>query len=135
MMFGLRIKNIIFILLGSAIFSFGLVHFNMQNNLSEGGFTGITLIFYFLWGWIFAITDIILNILLYFIGKGYCDHKYHFRHSFIFCRLEVSMTYYFGIYSYSDICILFLFKYQSNSPVFHNPAGYDISNPFRGFVY
>lgn len=46
MKFGLKIKNIFFILLGSAIFSFGLVHFNMQNNLSEGGFTGITLLFY-----------------------------------------------------------------------------------------
>ena len=32
-MFGLKIKNIIFILLGAAIFSFGLVHFNMQNHL------------------------------------------------------------------------------------------------------
>src|SRR5699024_9918193 len=48
-MFGLRMKNIILILLGAAIFSFGLVHFNMQNHLGEGGFTGITLLFYFEW--------------------------------------------------------------------------------------
>src|SRR5690625_6894572 len=68
MMFGLKIKNIFFILLGSAIFSFGVVHFNMQNNLSEGGFTGITLLFYFLWGWDPAITNIILNIPVFFIG-------------------------------------------------------------------
>ncbi|MEH7899800.1 hypothetical protein V7639_18440, partial [Bacillus pumilus] len=34
----IRLKNIVFILKGSAIFSFGLVHFNMQNNLAEGGF-------------------------------------------------------------------------------------------------
>ena len=44
---GLKFKNIIFILLGAAIFSFGIVHFNMQNNLSEGGFTGITLVAFF----------------------------------------------------------------------------------------
>lgn len=68
MLFGLKIKNIFFILLGSAVFSFGLVHFNMQNNLSEGGFTGITLLFYFLWGWDPAITNIILNIPVFFIG-------------------------------------------------------------------
>lgn len=43
-MFGdIRMKNVLFILAGAAVFSFGLVHFNMQNNLSEGGFTGITL--------------------------------------------------------------------------------------------
>src|SRR5699024_697786 len=68
MMFGLRIKNIIFILLGSAIFSFGLVHFNMQNNLSECGFTRITFIFYFLLGWVLSIINIILVILVFFIG-------------------------------------------------------------------
>ncbi|AIF43583.1 YitT family protein [Virgibacillus sp. SK37] len=68
MLFGLKIKNIVFILLGSAIFSFGIVHFNMQNNLSEGGFTGITLLLYFLWGWDPAITNILLNIPLFFVG-------------------------------------------------------------------
>src|SRR5690625_961266 len=68
MMFGLKIKNIFFILLGAAIFSFGVVHFNMQNNLSEGGFTGITLLFYFLWGWDPAISYFVLNVPMFFIG-------------------------------------------------------------------
>ncbi|WP_099158344.1 YitT family protein [Virgibacillus ndiopensis] len=68
MLFGLKIKNIFFILLGSAIFSFGIVHFNMQNNLGEGGFTGITLLFYFLWEWDPAITNIILNVPVFFVG-------------------------------------------------------------------
>lgn len=68
MVFGLKIKNIFFILIGSAIFSFGIVHFNMQNNLSEGGFTGITLLFYFLWNWDPAITNLVLNIPVFFIG-------------------------------------------------------------------
>ncbi|WP_197482129.1 YitT family protein [Oceanobacillus sp. Castelsardo] len=66
--FGLKIKNIFFILLGAAIFSFGIVHFNMQHNLGEGGFTGITLLLYFLWGIDPAITNIILNIPVFFIG-------------------------------------------------------------------
>lgn len=65
---GLKFKNIFFILLGAAIFSFGIVHFNMQNNLSEGGFTGLTLLFYFLWDWNPAITNLVLNIPVFFIG-------------------------------------------------------------------
>lgn len=68
MIFGLRLKNIFFIFVGAAIFSFGIVHFNMQNNLSEGGFTGITLLFYFLWEWDPAIMNIVLNVPIFFIG-------------------------------------------------------------------
>ncbi|TRM13280.1 YitT family protein [Lentibacillus cibarius] len=67
-MFGLRVKNIAFILLGAAIFSFGIVHFNMQNNLGEGGFTGITLLLYFLWNLDPAISNIVLNVPVFFIG-------------------------------------------------------------------
>lgn len=68
MFFQLKIKNILLIILGSAIFSFGVVHFNMQNNLGEGGFTGITLLFYFLWNWDPAISYLILNVPMFFIG-------------------------------------------------------------------
>src|SRR5699024_883342 len=68
MIFGLKLKNIVLILFGSAIFSFGIVHFNMQNNLGEGGFTGITLLFYFLWKWDPAISNFVLNVPVFFIG-------------------------------------------------------------------
>lgn len=67
-MLGLKIKNILFILLGAAIFSFGLVNFNMQNKLAEGGFTGITLLLYFLWKWDPSYTNLLLNIPLFIIG-------------------------------------------------------------------
>lgn len=85
MMFGLKLKNIIFILLGSAIFSFGIVHFNMQNNLGEGGFTGITLLLYFIWGWDPAITNILLNIPLFFIGW-----KFLGRNTFLYTIIGTS---------------------------------------------
>ena len=62
----LRIKNILFILLGAAIFSFGLVHFNMQNNLAEGGFTGLTLIIYQLTGFNPSYSNLILNLPLFY---------------------------------------------------------------------
>lgn len=68
MILKLRVKNVLYILLGACIFSFGIVHFNMQNNLSEGGFTGITLLLYFLFHWDPSYVNLILNIPLFFIG-------------------------------------------------------------------
>ncbi len=65
---GLKIKNIIGILLGAAIFSFGFLHFNIQNELGEGGFSGITLILYFTLNWDPAIMNLILNIPMFIIG-------------------------------------------------------------------
>ncbi|RWZ60898.1 YitT family protein [Halobacillus fulvus] len=67
-MFGLRLKNVLFILIGSAIFSFGLVHFNIQNELGEGGFTGITLLLLYLFDWDPAVMNIVLNIPVLIIG-------------------------------------------------------------------
>ena len=64
----IKIKNIIFILIGAAIFSFGLVHFNIQNELAEGGFTGITLILLFAFNWDPAIMNLVLNIPMFIIG-------------------------------------------------------------------
>ncbi|SCA86483.1 UPF0750 membrane protein [Bacillus glycinifermentans] len=61
-------KNVLFILAGAAVFSFGLVHFNMQNNLSEGGFTGITLLLYFLFKIDPSISNLVLNIPVFIIG-------------------------------------------------------------------
>ncbi|KAB7708923.1 DUF2179 domain-containing protein [Bacillus aerolatus] len=67
-MFGMKVKNIFFILLGSAIYGFGLVHFNMENNLAEGGFTGITLLLYNLFAIDPSYSNLVLNIPLFFIG-------------------------------------------------------------------
>lgn len=68
MIAGLKLKNIFFILLGAAIFSFGFVHFNIQNELGEGGFSGITLILYFVFGWDVALMNLLLNIPMFLIG-------------------------------------------------------------------
>ncbi|GAE29039.1 YitT family protein [Halalkalibacter hemicellulosilyticus] len=64
----LHIKRIIFIILGSAVLSFGLVYFNMENQLADGGFTGITLILYFMFEFNPALSNLVLNIPLFFIG-------------------------------------------------------------------
>lgn len=64
----LKIINILFILLGAFIFSFGIVNFNMENELTEGGFTGIALILYHLFGTSPALMNLIFNIPLFFVG-------------------------------------------------------------------
>lgn len=64
----IKLKNILGIMLGAAIYSFGFVHFNMQNELGEGGFSGITLILYFKLNWDPALLNILLNIPIFIIG-------------------------------------------------------------------
>jgi len=63
-----NIKEIIGIIFGAAIYSFGFVHFNMQNGLGEGGFSGVTLILYFTLNWDPALLNIILNIPMFILG-------------------------------------------------------------------
>jgi len=65
---GIKLINIIGIIIGSAIFSFGFVHFNMQSQLGEGGFSGITLILYFMLHWDPALMNLILNIPMFILG-------------------------------------------------------------------
>ncbi len=65
---GMKVKNILFILIGTAIYSFALVNINMENNLAEGGFTGITLLLYFIFNINPAISNLILNIPVFIIG-------------------------------------------------------------------
>jgi uncharacterized membrane-anchored protein YitT (DUF2179 family) len=64
----IKLKNVIMIMLGCAIFSFGLNYFNIANQLVEGGFTGITLLLKYLFDFNPAITNLVLNIPLFFIG-------------------------------------------------------------------
>ncbi|WP_226676994.1 YitT family protein [Mesobacillus jeotgali] len=106
MLNGLKIKNIFFILLGAAIFSFGLVHFNMQNNLAEGGFTGITLLLYFVFGWSPSITNLLLNLPLFFIGW-----KLLGRNVFIYTIIgTVGVSIFLGIFQ----------KYQIEMPLYED---------------
>lgn len=68
MPFSIKPKNVFFNLLGAAIFAFGLVNFNIQNHLAEGGVTGITLILFNLFHIDPGLSNLILNIPLFFIG-------------------------------------------------------------------
>ena len=68
MLKGIKFKNIFFIMLGAAIFSFGFVHFNIQNELGEGGFSGITLILFFVFNLDPALMNLLLNIPMFILG-------------------------------------------------------------------
>jgi len=106
LLYGLKFKNIFFILLGAAIFSFGLVHFNMQNNLAEGGFTGITLLLYFVFGWSPSITNLLLNLPLFFLGW-----KLLGRSVFIYTIIgTVGVSIFLGIFQ----------KYQIEMPLYED---------------
>ncbi|MBS4217321.1 YitT family protein [Bacillus sp. FJAT-49711] len=105
---GIKFKNVFFILIGAAIFSFGIVHFNMQNNLAEGGFTGITLLLYFVFHIDPSISNLMLNVPLFFVGWKLLGSK-----SFIYTII--------GTLSVS----LFLFIFQR----------YQISIPLNGDLF
>mgnify|MGYP002661515960 FL=1 len=60
--------NFLMIALGTAIYAFGFVNFNMVNHLAEGGVSGITLIFHALFKINPAYTQILLNVPLFILG-------------------------------------------------------------------
>ncbi len=55
-------------MLGTAIYAFGLVNFNIQNGLGEGGLTGITLLLLHFFHIDPAYSNLLLNIPLFLLG-------------------------------------------------------------------
>ena len=64
----IKTRDLILIIIGAALYGFGLVFFNMENNLAEGGVTGITLITRALFKINPAYTSLLINIPLIIIG-------------------------------------------------------------------
>lgn len=58
----------IFIMLGTAVYAFGLHFFVIPNELMEGGITGIALLLNYAAGFPPSITTLLLNIPLFFLG-------------------------------------------------------------------
>ncbi|MCM3004486.1 YitT family protein [Priestia koreensis] len=61
-------KEIIYIIIGSFLFAFGINYFALPNELAEGGVTGITMITYYLFKWSPGTVSFILNSILLIIG-------------------------------------------------------------------
>lgn len=109
----IKIRNILAIMVGAAIYSFGLVHFNMQNALGEGGFSGITLIFYFTLGWDPALLNLLLNVPMFILGWRLLGKK-----AFIYTVigtisvsifLKVFQVYQYEIHLENDLFLVSLF--------------------------
>lgn len=62
------LRSIIPILIGTAIYAFGLHFFVLPNQLMEGGVTGIAVLLNYAAGWPLSISTLVLNIPLFFLG-------------------------------------------------------------------
>jgi len=56
------------ILLGTAIYAFGLHYFLLPNQLMEGGVTGIAVLLNYAVNWPLSMSTLLLNIPLFFVG-------------------------------------------------------------------
>lgn len=65
---GLYLRDFLFITIGTCIYAFGLVGFNIANNLAEGGVTGITLILRALFHIDPAYSTLLINVPLILLG-------------------------------------------------------------------
>lgn len=61
-------KTLMPILLGTAIYAFGLLYFIIPNHLMEGGVTGITILLKYALGISPSISNLLLNIPLFLLG-------------------------------------------------------------------
>ncbi|GIP53420.1 MULTISPECIES: YitT family protein [Paenibacillus] len=61
-------KTILPILLGTAVYAFGLLYFIIPNQLMEGGVTGITILLKYAFGISPSLSNLVINIPLFFLG-------------------------------------------------------------------
>ncbi|MCR8642259.1 YitT family protein [Paenibacillus sp. N1-5-1-14] len=66
-----KLRNLIPISLGTAIFAFGLHFFVIPNKLMEGGVTGIAILLNYIFDLRPSLTSLLLNIPLFFVGWKY----------------------------------------------------------------
>ncbi|MGM8212025.1 YitT family protein [Virgibacillus sp. W0430] len=62
------LKKIALITIGAFIFAIGINYFAIPNGLAEGGIIGITIIFYYMFGWSPGIVNFLLNAVLVAVG-------------------------------------------------------------------
>lgn len=71
-----HIKDIIILLLGSAILAFGLYHVHAQSSVTEGGVLGATLLIQHWFQISPAVSGFILNFICYFMGWRLLGRKF-----------------------------------------------------------
>lgn len=63
-----QLKIILPIMLGTAVFAFGLLYFIIPNQLMEGGVTGITVLLNYAFGISPSLSTLVINIPLFILG-------------------------------------------------------------------
>lgn len=87
------VKQIILVLIGSLILSFGLYNFNYQNNITEGGVLGFLLLLKNIFDIKLSIANLIIDIALLLIGYKFFGKKF-IKYS-ILATISFSLSYSF----------------------------------------
>lgn len=83
------LKQLLLISLGTALMAFGIINFAVNNHMAEGGFTGITIILFHLFGISTATSNLFLNIPMLIIGYRQFSKKGFWLTIFGTCMLSV----------------------------------------------
>ena len=83
------LKQLLLITLGTAIMAFGIINFAVTNQMAEGGFTGITIILFHLFGLSTGVSNLLLNIPMLIIGYRQFSKKGFWLTIFGTCMLSV----------------------------------------------
>ncbi|WP_134700742.1 YitT family protein [Ammoniphilus sp. YIM 78166] len=70
-MASIRMKNIIAIMVGSAIMGFGFNYFNLANGLVEGGIIGLALLLKIMLNWDTGLLNLLFNVPILILGWRY----------------------------------------------------------------
>lgn len=70
-----RLMDLLFIMIGAFIFALAVNLFVIPNDLGEGGVTGLTIIFYYLYKWSPGLVSLVLNGLLLLIGYKFLSRN------------------------------------------------------------
>ncbi|MFZ4453467.1 YitT family protein [Salibacterium aidingense] len=99
---GLRFSNFLIITLGAFIFAFGIIHFNLQNGLAHGGFTGLSLIIYYLLSIPPSVSNLVLNVPLFIIGYKLLGRKVFIYSLYGTVMVSVALSF-FENYWHADV--------------------------------
>lgn len=67
--------DLFYLVLGSFLFALAVNVFVIPNELGEGGVTGVSIIFYYLFQWSPSLVNLIVNALLLIFGYRFLDKK------------------------------------------------------------
>lgn len=70
-----KITDMSSLIVGAFLFALAVNLFVIPNDLGEGGVTGLTIIFYYLFGWSPGLMNLILNGILLIVGYKFLDKK------------------------------------------------------------